>query len=276
MAREWLLRGVKPEELQRTIAPDQPTTPRGKLENLWYHHKWLILGGIFLVAVLVVMVTQLFTRNTPDYRVLLLTERAYTTQEVDALELLLAPYGEDLDGDGQVEVHVQNCMLGEQVKQQYNSNIQMFQANLMAGDVMCFIWDQKTYKQQTPAVEELMQEGNQFLATLDFDHPGLQEDGCVYNWQGSAQQKILCDLFPKRYPEELLFTVRHPNGTAEGSEELYKQAMVLLKNLAAGSEEAPEGYTIPTTTTAKPTTTTTTGTRITVGDRATTTTKKEN
>ena len=271
MAREWLLRGVKPEELERTVVPEQPTTPRGKLENLWYHHKWLIVGGVFLAVVLAVMVTQLFTRNTPDYRVLLLTERAYTPQEVDTLELLLAPYGEDLDGDGTVEIHVNNCMLGEQVKMQYNSNIQMFQANLMAGDVMFFIWDTKTYKEQIPGVEELMQDGNRFLAQLPIDHDGLSEDGCAYNWKGSAQQKILCDLFPKRYPEELLFTVRHPNGTAEGSEELYQQGLAMIQKLVAASDEAPEGFEMPTTTAAKPTTTTTTGTRITVG----TTAKKE-
>jgi len=267
MAREWLLRGVKPEELQRTTAPEQPTTPRGKWENYWYHYKWHTLGGIFLVAVLAVMLGHLLVRNTPDYRVLLLTERAYTTQEVDALELLLTPYGEDLDGDGQVEITVTNCMLGEQVKQQYNSNIQMFQANLMAGDVMCFIWDAKTYEQQVPAVEELMQEDNVFLAQLPIEHAGLSEDGCVYNWKGSAQQRILTEMFPKRYPEELLFTVRHPNGTAEGSEELYRQGLALIKRLAAGSDKAPEGYELPTTTAAPATTTTTTAPRITTAKK---------
>lgn len=272
MAREWLLRGVKPEELQPTPAPQEPTTPRGKLANFWYHYKWHTLGVTFLLVVLIVVFTQMLTRNTPDYRVLLLTERAYTPQEVDALELLLAPYGEDLDGDGTVEIHVTNCMLGEQVQQQYNSNIQMFQANLMAGDVMCFIWDQKTYEEQTPAVEELMQEGNRFLAQLPLEHEGLSEDGCVYNWKGSAQQKILTDMFD-RYPEDLLFTVRHPNGTAEGSEVLYEQGIALMERLAAGSEAAPEGYELPTTTAARTTASTTAPTRITVGK--TTPTKKE-
>ena len=274
MAREWLLRGVKPEELERTVAPQEPTTPRGKLANFWYHYKWHTIGFTFLLAVLIVMVTQMFTRNTPDYRVLLLTDHAYPPQEVDTLELMLVPYGEDLDGDGTVEIHVNNCMLGEQVKQQYSSNIQMFQANLMAGDVMCFIWDPKTYQEQIPAVEELMQEGNVFLAQLPIEHEGLSEDGCAYNWKGSAQQQILTDLFPKRFPEEFLFTVRHPNGTAEGSEELYKQGLELIQRLAAASEEAPEGFEMPTTTAAKPTTTTTTGTRITVGK--TEATKKDN
>ena len=65
MAREWLLRGVKPEELQRTTAPEQPATPRGKWENYWYHYKWHTLGGVFLVAVLAVMLGHLLVRNTP-------------------------------------------------------------------------------------------------------------------------------------------------------------------------------------------------------------------
>lgn len=275
MAREWLLRGVKPEELQRNTAPEQPTTPQGKIENFWYHYKWVTLGGVFLVTVLIVIITQLLTRNPPDYRIMLLTERAYTMDEVNALELLLTPYGEDLDGDGQVEINIQNCMLGEQVKQQYNSNIQMFQANLMAGDIMCFIWDQKTYKQQIPAVENLMQGDEAFLSELPIQHTGLSEDKRVYNWKGSAQQAVLSDMFPKRFPADLLFTVRQPIGTASESGELYQQSVDLIQKLAEGSEKAPEGYELPTTTTAASTTTTTTGTRLTVGRTTTTAVKEE-
>ena len=46
MAREWLLRGVDPEELKRDTEII-PETPKSKWENFWYHHKWTFWGVLF-------------------------------------------------------------------------------------------------------------------------------------------------------------------------------------------------------------------------------------
>ena len=46
MAREWLLRGVDPEELKKEeVVVDE--TPKSKWDNFWYHHKWTFWGCFF-------------------------------------------------------------------------------------------------------------------------------------------------------------------------------------------------------------------------------------
>ena len=82
MAREWLLRGVDPEELKPDQKIEAPDTPKGWLENFWYHHKWTFLGGVFLAVILIVLVTQLITRDTPDYHVVLMTKRLLREKSV--------------------------------------------------------------------------------------------------------------------------------------------------------------------------------------------------
>ena len=124
MARAWLLRGVDPEELKPTPRDEGPQTPQSRWDNFWYHHKlkfWLIL---FAVIVAVVAVYQMVTRDDPDYRVLLITETAYTQGELEALSALLEPYGTDIDGDGKVEIQVENCLYGKNVDQTRNSGVQ--------------------------------------------------------------------------------------------------------------------------------------------------------
>ena len=242
MAREWLLRGVNPEELKKET-PVAPETPRGKWENFWYHYKWTVLGGGFVLIAVLVMMIQLFTRDNPDYRVLLLTEKAYVSGDLEVLQSTLAQYGKDLDGDGKVEVHVQNCMLGEQVKQQYNSNIQLFQAHLMAGDVVLFAWDEKTYDKQIKDIEALVQSDSDFLTTLP-EHPDVAKEGKAYNWINNSARLEMEEVCPAGKPENLLFpenlyfTVRSPIGTAEESVVLNQQALELLDNMMQDKKTA--------------------------------------
>lgn len=235
MAREWLLRGVNPEELKKET-PVTPETPRGKWENFWYHHKWTVLGGTFLGIALLVMVVQLFTRDDPDYRILLLTEKTYISADLEVMQNTLAQYGKDLDGDGKVEVNVQNCMLGEQLKQQYNSNAQLFQAHLMAGDVVLFVWDEKTYDKQMKDIESLVQSDADFLSDLPA-HKDVVKEGKAFNWVNNPARLAMEEVCPAGkpenllFPENLFFTVRSPIGTAEESTELNRQALELLDNM---------------------------------------------
>ena len=216
--------------------PLTPQTPRGKWENFWYHHKWTVLGGGALLIAVLVMMIQLITRDNPDYRILLLTEKTYISGDLEVMQNTLAQYGKDLDGDGKVEVNVQNCMLGEQLKQQYNSNVQLFQAHLMAGDVVLFVWDEKTYDKQMKDIESLVQSDADFLSNLPA-HKDVVKEGKAYNWVNNPARLAMEEVCPSHKPEnllvpaDLLFTVRNPIGTAEESAELNRQAMELLNNM---------------------------------------------
>lgn len=227
MAREWLLRGVDPEELKPTPKEETPQTPQSRWENFWYHHKfkfWLIL---FAVVVAVVGVVQILTRDDPDYRVLLITEVAYTSEQKEALAALLEPYGTDLDGDGKVEVQIENCIYGKTVDTR-NAGVQQVQAHLVAGDRMFFIWEPDTYKLFMQNLANIA-EDLEILAPLTAESERLIEDGKIYDWQGDPRPVAeLTERSPRLY-----FGVRLPQGTASNAQELHEQSLALLENFIA-------------------------------------------
>ena len=222
MAREWLLRGVDPEELKPDEKIGAPETPKGWWENFWYHHKWAFLGGLFAVVVAAVLITQMITRDLPDYRLVLMTEQTYLPPQIEQLEGLLNGYGQDLDGDGKVEVSIQNCCIGKNVDQRYNSGFQQVQAHLMAGDVLFFMWDADAYKTFSTTITNVMESGEQFLTPLPAAPQGLIEEGYVWSWEGDARRLTT-------FPERLYFGVRDTRGTAEEETDLHRHCMDLLE-----------------------------------------------
>lgn len=234
MAREWLLRGVDPEELKKPEKQEVPQTMESRWHNFWYHHKvkfWLIL---FAAVVLVTAVVQMVNRDEPDYRVLLITETLYTQNELDALAAMLEPYGVDIDGDGKVEVRVENCLYGKDLDQSRNSGVQQVQAHLVAGDRMFFIWEPNTYKR---FMRTILKDGEEveFLAPITVESKGIIEEGTVYNWKNDPRP--IAEL-QQRAPE-LYFAVRLPQGTAAASQELHNQSMALLENFIADKKAQP-------------------------------------
>lgn len=230
MAREWLLRGVDPEELKPDEKIQAPSTPQGWLENFWYHHKWAFLGGVFAVIVGIVLVTQLVTRDTPDYHILLMTQQTYLQTDVAEMETMLEQYGEDLDGDGKVEVSIQNCRIAKDTNQQYNSGFQMVQAHLMAGDVLFFVWDESAYTMFMDGLENVLEEGTTFLTPLPAGE-GVTEDGYLYDWTGDSRREASLGL--QHFPKRMYFGVRDTHGTAGDAEKLHTECMELLQRFMA-------------------------------------------
>lgn len=228
MAREWLLRGVDPDELKPTPKDEGPKTPRSWWENFWYHHKLAFCLGLFATVALVILVVQLFQKDDPDYRLLLMSEKPYTTGELAALESLLAPYGEDLDGDGKVEVRVENCLYGPHVDQSANSGIQTVQAHLVAADRMFFIMEPDTYKYFTRTLQNTSDDGEvTFFAPID-------GDAVVWDW---ARDPRPIEELKERAPS-LYFGVRATKGTAGKATALYEQSRKLLENFIADQKTA--------------------------------------
>ena len=232
MAREWLLRGVDPEELKPTPKEEIPQTAQSRWENFWYHHKlkfWLIL---FAVVVTVVVVVQMVKRDDPDYRVMLITADLYTDKDLDELATYLEKYGEDLDGDGKVEVQIENCTIN--ADQSRNSSIQQIQAHLVSADRMFFIWDPDGYAFFKKTVMDEADVGMDFLATIPVQDAGLIEGGKVWSWSEDDRRS---DAMKERWPD-LYFGVRAAGGTAAKSKDLYQNSYALLEALVA--DEKPE------------------------------------
>lgn len=233
MAREMYLAGVDPEDLKPTPKAEPPKTFKEKWANYWYHYKWLTIGCLAGVIVLVILIVQMVTVDRPDYTLLLVTNKAYMPQQTEALERFLEQYGEDIDGDGKVEVEILECYLNKADTQTYYANSQMMQVHLMAGDVMLYAYEPELYEQfmSTDAMKEA-----QFFTPLGTDADGLAEDGTYWNWKDDP--RITGDEVLSAFPEELYFGVRQSTGTAKDSVDMHDQGMRLLQALMTNQPTA--------------------------------------
>ena len=97
----WLAKDVKPEE-KRELTKEE------KIQNWWYYHKWHVLIAVvalFLVADFVGDILR-ERRNQPDYSVAYVGSSYLPDDTVEQLKAALAELGEDLNGNGKVQVAV--------------------------------------------------------------------------------------------------------------------------------------------------------------------------
>lgn len=97
----YLARDVKP-------AQKRELTPREKRQNWWHYHKWHVV----IVLLCALMLTSIISgavrngRNVPDYHIAFVGKTALPEDTREALELALARLGEDLNGNGKVQVEI--------------------------------------------------------------------------------------------------------------------------------------------------------------------------
>ena len=228
MARERYLLGVSEEELRPDpVVSQMPQTPRSWLENFWYHHKVGVLVGAFSLFALIIVIGQIVTRERPDYKAVLVTENALMPEQVTYFEQFLVPYGEDVNGDGEVVVQITALHLGGKVYSNQDANAQALQMHLISGDTLLYIYESQ-YSERLTAVGR--DNAHCFLEPLSLTALGMSEDGLCWSWAGDARRKE--DPVLKDYPEQLCFGVRSAKTDDEESAAMFRQGVALIEALA--------------------------------------------
>lgn len=204
MARERYLIGVDPEELKEEQKPTPPMTPRQKWQKFWYLHRVAVIVIVCVVALAVTFGVMLGTREKVDYTLVLVTQGVINDTASAELANDLAACGEDLDGDGRVNVRVLALNMSDPGDYVELSTV------FSGGTAVFFAMEPTYYETQIEALET---DDQHYFVTLDTDAPGLAENGRYWNWSGSTEQEIMSDGMPK----DLYFGVRLPIGTASGS-----------------------------------------------------------
>ncbi len=98
---KWKYRGVQRRE---AIA----MTPAEKRKNWWHYHKWHVAIGLTLAVLCVYLLCQALGvgQIRPDYQVAYVGTDALPEDTAAAIERAFAALGEDLNGDGQVVVRL--------------------------------------------------------------------------------------------------------------------------------------------------------------------------
>ena len=181
---------------------------RAKLENFWYHYKWHTIISVFLVFVAVIGIWQYIDTPQYDYQIILYTSRSDTTALATALNKELCALGDDINGDGEVNVQIYNMSYGDMDS---NSNFRNSQAQALRGELMsdrCFliITDEDRF-------EQLDQQGY-------FENSQLPDNnGKSYRIDDKSAfgQKLISDFnemhynYDKDIENGLYFSVRYAN-----------------------------------------------------------------
>lgn len=229
MARERYLRGISEEELRPDPRPVEISrTPRSWLENFWYHHKIGILIGGFTLIALVILIVQTVTRERPDYTAVMVTENALLSEEVTYLEQVLAGYGEDVNGDGEVVVQINNLFLGGKQYANQDVNAQSLQMQLITGDTLLYLYE-PAYEERLTAVGR--DNAHCFLTELSLSAEGMRDNKLSWNWAGHTRREQ--DVILATYPRDLCFGVRYAVPDDEESAAEREQVIKLLEAFAA-------------------------------------------
>lgn len=213
MARGMALAGVDPSEL----APPPPVKkPEGffeKLSNFWYHYKPHTIACILLLLLGGWLLYQTLTSNPADYNVVVVTELPLLPEETQAFKDFLAAYGEDVDGDGQVEIDIENLTpsyYDELAPNIGRSDNDKLMAHLSTGERMLFVFDPPSYDGFMKTVDGVAEEGYEFFAALPVQSPDYNAQECYWSWRAVQQTS---EAFSK-LPADMRFGVRNPVGTA--------------------------------------------------------------
>lgn len=231
MARERYLVGVSKEELEYTPPPPPPSTPKGKLENFWYHYKWATIGVLFAAVVLTMLIVQVVTKERPDYQVCLAAPQEMSSVAVQRLEDELEKLAVDRNGDGEVLVRIQAMNISDQAGSYGYANKQALMAHIAARDVQLFIFDPTYYNNSLVAA---MTDGTTFFTKLSSAANGMSEDGTYWNWKNCPLLSETEFALAGAVPEELYFGVRQIwSGASEKEQAEHRDTVALLEAFIA-------------------------------------------
>ena len=88
--------------------PQMKEETRKKIDNFWYYYKIHVLVVVFILFVASVFIKDIVTKVDYDYSVAFVTEELMTNEEISSIQSVFEREAEDLNGDGEIHVEVQN------------------------------------------------------------------------------------------------------------------------------------------------------------------------
>ena len=198
-----------------------PNTFKEKMQNFWYHHKWHTIASVFIFVAVTVMLVQCINQPKPDYRMMIAIDKTLPMGFTTQLEEAFKPYGEDLNGDGQVLVQFVDCSIEDKTSQMGTAMMTKFTAELAGGDVILFIVDRSRY-------EYLSSNHDMFETNPLF----VNQNGTAYNIAGG---KVYNELNSDDYLPKNLYITKRVTGNA--NKEKIDQSVKLLEKFIADNPQ---------------------------------------
>lgn len=171
---KWKFKDVQPD------APPPPLTRKEQVQNWFYYHKWHLVVGVVVLAIVLDIALTALLRVKPDYILGYIAGRELSEETVEAVETALAALGEDVNGDRRVVVELRQYILPDTGDEEtavtfaYAADTVLV-ADMTAGDVYIYLMDDPT----------AVQRAYQILANWDGTPPAdsdFSPEGKVVAW----------------------------------------------------------------------------------------------
>ena len=135
------------------MAGENLVRPKGfkaKIQNFWYHYKFHTLVFLVVFVTLFISVAQCAAKTDYDYKIIVATRSmTLSTPQLEAITTELKQYGEDLNGNGSVDILLVDCTMDSN-ESDYQTTLgkqQRLQTFLMAdAQTMLFLVDESCLK----------------------------------------------------------------------------------------------------------------------------------
>ena len=185
------------------------------IENQWYHNKPGILCTAFFGFVIIFGLSQCISKIEPDYKILLCANKYLSSDVRSAVEIYFEQYAEDINGDGEITVHIMDCTKGSD-NDQYAANMTTLLSELQMGDSILIIADEYYYNYLT-------QNGNIFDTDECFD----EKNSMALKLHGTEFDKFIDLTLDGFVTEDMMLYKRLTDGTDSGNS---KKAIAAKEN----------------------------------------------
>lgn len=227
----WLARDVKPREKKELTAQE-------KRRNWWDYHKWHVVIGILCAILMLDLASDVMhnARNHPDYKIAYVGYTDLPDGVAEALEHGLAELGEDLNGNGRVQVELIEYLLYDEAAAE-NPALEEQNAELGYNNSMLLTMNIEMVESMIWLLEEPEVFGSNYpiLCHADGTLPGGETDAPLYyQW---AECPVLTGL------ELGTFEIPMINGMAEGDCQMALEHLAVARRglWDDGSNEMIEG-----------------------------------
>ncbi|MEA4832078.1 MAG: hypothetical protein VB118_05615 [Oscillospiraceae bacterium] len=125
-------------------------TFRQKVENYWYHYKWVTVAGIFVVVFIVVCSVQMAIKKDADVTFMYAGPASVSYQHLDDLKTSCRDVLHDYNGDGSINVNYIEYSIytdsnGDVLFDNQMNTFEMYRQQLLAGDAQIYLLESTYY-----------------------------------------------------------------------------------------------------------------------------------
>ncbi len=184
------------------------------LENQWYHNKAAILCVAFFSFVIIFGLSQCLAKVEPDYKILVCLDKYLSSDVRSAMEVYFEQFGDDLNQDGEVTVHIMDCTSGTD-SSQYAANMTTLMSEMQLGEAVLIIADDHYY-------DYLTQNGDIFDTDKCFD----KKDSKALALYGTDFDNFMNLTLDGFVTEDMMMYKRIMDGTDSGSSKKAHKAKI--------------------------------------------------